>query len=724
MRRTIPTVLLSLVLLPAAALAGDENREAAEASLFRGYYLETVKRDFAAAEGAYNDAAWNGEEFPEIGLRAYLGLARTKARQKKEDAAKYLKAATDWFGRIEESLPPKTAAAWKEEIGETTRLLDGGERRADLDDEIRFQLEKMGNAWGTPVGAEAKQKLTLYGERAVPILAPALRRTDPQLVRNVADVLAKIGGPAAADALAAAAGDPEVLFPVRLAEGVATGDTPELRAVKRKLLESDREEVRWAVASGAQIGSLGIPAIAKMVYDDSERVRAKGMYLFDHVGEGALNEEARPVLEDLLTHGNPKVRAQALKAALEVGGEFAADAVARALLDKEWVVVEPALRAVLDDDVAFEDRFAPGVVEAARSAWGSDAAENIRMWFVERSVDLLADHGDPGGADVVVPLVVLAARDGQVYEKVVRRLDDEPLPPEIAVGGLRALSGEARYTWLSRFASALPPEAVRDLAVETRAGDDDRLRSLAARVLLTRLPPSEWPDLEPYLTSEDPEVRRAAARALLKRDGEKALDRVIHMIDEDRGSASDLARAVLGTLGPDAARTVLSSLLGRSSGSYANAFASVAYAATDDQVLAALRTAELPAVNAAASVAAQRHLKEAWPLLLAMNRYQSAVDALERLRSYFLGMKEYRDLEQSLETDALAKARRLATDPSPNVRRAAALALAAIGDRDAIGVLLDLVTDEDETVRAAAERALERLAGDPGAGGGEKRSSK
>lgn len=87
-----------------------------------------------------------------------------------------------------------------------------------------------------------------------------------------------------------------------------------------------------------------------------------------------------------------------------------------------------------------------------------------------------------------------------------------------------------------------------------------------------------------------------------------------------------------------------------------------------------------------------------------------AISALESLREY----QSTRDRLLADDSDAiraaLDKAKSMLTSKLPEQRIGAALALAATRDAAALPILLDLLADSDASVRAAATRALERLA--------------
>jgi HEAT repeat protein len=131
------------------------------------------------------------------------------------------------------------------------------------------------------------------------------------------------------------------------------------------------------------------------------------------------------------------------------------------------------------------------------------------------------------------------------------------------------------------------------------------------------------------------------------------------------------------------------------------------------QLLASKRRED---VVAAIQLVSQLRIDAAWDTLAKLLETgdgeikQRAIDALTTLR-------EYRELRRAVLADegdarrvAFEKARELMKSGKSDQRAGAALALAATADVAAIPLLLDLLGDEDATVRAAARLALEKLA--------------
>jgi HEAT repeat protein len=106
------------------------------------------------------------------------------------------------------------------------------------------------------------------------------------------------------------------------------------------------------------------------------------------------------------------------------------------------------------------------------------------------------------------------------------------------------------------------------------------------------------------------------------------------------------------------------------------------------------------------------HLKEAIPFLLDQYRagYETqAGGALDAIRRYYDRIASFESFQGGAEErKGLAK---LLEDPDPEIRRAAVLSIAALGDKDALPRLVKFAKEEkDARVRTAALEAVERLA--------------
>ena len=136
-------------------------------------------------------------------------------------------------------------------------------------------------------------------------------------------------------------------------------------------------------------------------------------------------------------------------------------------------------------------------------------------------------------------------------------------------------------------------------------------------------------------------------------------------------------------------------------------------------VLAALRRNEPDIQVAAAKGAKTLNLVDAWPRLLELldSPHKKVRDAAG---AALLSLRSYRDLKGDFErfgkdgpVHALESARARIASDDPVLRRAAALALGALGNPSGVADLLALLDDSDASVKQAALDALERLGGKP-----------
>ena len=109
-------------------------------------------------------------------------------------------------------------------------------------------------------------------------------------------------------------------------------------------------------------------------------------------------------------------------------------------------------------------------------------------------------------------------------------------------------------------------------------------------------------------------------------------------------------------------------------------------------------------------------LKEAIPFLLEQFRAgdeESASAALDEIRKYHERAAQYEEMARG-SIEGRKELSNLLQDPDPEIRRAAVLSIAALGDRDALPQLVRIAKDEkDARVRAAALEAVERIARSP-----------
>jgi len=286
---------------------------------------------------------------------------------------------------------------------------------------------------------------------------------------------------------------------------------------------------------------------------------------------------------------------------------------------------------------------------------------------------------------------------------------------EIAREALESPYRDLRSRAVSVLANRLDPGERAEALLPVTEDPDAGIREQAVRACLEGLSEEERGRLGRRLLS-DPvsDIREMAVDAVLSLPEEGWRAPLLAAIGEDPDLASRAVEVVARRCSAGTTESFLRGALSRIPPGWetesAETWAAAGDALSDGMVLEALRSGNPRLRSAAAEVAGERRLLEAWPLLLGLDQ-GSAKRALERIRDYHLGMKEYLDVRQSRERDPFAEAAALARSKEPDHRTAAAWALGALGGTNGVAILLDLVTDDDPNVRQAAMDVLRRLAG-------------
>ena len=206
------------------------------------------------------------------------------------------------------------------------------------------------------------------------------------------------------------------------------------------------------------------------------------------------------------------------------------------------------------------------------------------------------------------------------------------------------------------------------------------------------------------LTSDDPQMRAAAAYGLGVLEDPRALDALLQALAEDEDAEVRAAAAgALGVLGKDGAEEALLQALDSDEAALVRAAAARALGAlksegTAEQMIPALRSDPIPEVRAAVALAlGEIRDNVALPSLLAARANEEAVDVREAADE---ALAQWR-------FDALREA--LETEEDPALRAAAAELLGERGDLRAIGVLGNALGDLDASVREVALDALGQL---------------
>ena len=616
----------------------------------------------------------------------------------------------------------------------------------------------------------AARALVGLGAVGVSPLTVALEDADVLFPAQIAEEL-RMGHRIHAAAARAAVHHPEVA--VRLAGAkalrvIALKERAPCLEVEEALLDAldDKEaEIRTiaiSVPSDCWHSANLIRALGKTL-GDRDPVVAKGALdtLRGNSGlKGDVPEALHSEILDLLRHDDPDVRREIVHLCGSGGGKLARDAVLRGLTDGDADVRESAAGYVYDGRVGIDEEvasaFGEGVERLIRDdpgdAWLENYSELIRLVGSRR-------RGDGDRTLLVGPLIeavssIHTPRRYPAFNEALWfavQLDWRKADTAGLLRSYGALASDSdRAQWLRSFSESLGREVV-PLAKQALEAKSDELRVEAARILAEALDAEEQrPVLERLVKDSSAQIRAAAILALSRLGeggaGEKvadayraalsdpsvavrraailpalmalegeALPLILVAVKEQPKLAPIAVQAVAARMKQAEALLFLKKVLplagGVTSLPGAEAWAAAERVLTDEMVLEALRRDDMALLLRAADMAGKRNLLDAWPILLEKPKIDQVRGALDRIRTYHLGLKEYQDLKEARGGDAASKAGEMAASPDAGHRRAAAYALGALGDASAIGLLLDLVRDEDAGVREAAMAALKKLGG-------------
>ncbi len=339
--------------------------------------------------------------------------------------------------------------------------------------------------------------------RAVPALGEALRQDEVTAVRLMAaHALGQIEDPRGVDPLAAALGDPDREVRVVVIRALGEIESPDaIDALASALRDSDAEIREYAAWALGQIeDSRAVPALADVLTSDSEAsVRLKAAWALGEI-EHANGVDA---LAQALGDQDPEVRQMAVWALGEIEDPRGVEPLIRVLSDPDPKMRLMAIRALGEIESS----------EAVDPLIGTlnDSDPEVR----QAAIWALGQIEDPRAA----PGLAAALGDSEVK---VRRyaaaalgdLDLNSAPQEL-IGALGDDDLEVRRYAVHALGDIEDPAAVTGLAELFRSSDTDTETRRAVIWALGEIEdPAAYQVLVEALEDEDPEIRRAAARAL------------------------------------------------------------------------------------------------------------------------------------------------------------------------------------------------------------------
>ncbi|MBI1853173.1 MAG: HEAT repeat domain-containing protein [Planctomycetes bacterium] len=382
-----------------------------------------------------------------------------------------------------------------------------------------------------------------------------------------------------------------------------------------------------------------------------------------------------------------------------------------------------------------------------KSEVGSAERVTIRTWILDKVLD---QRRDDGHAEEIVAAGFAAIPSAEERAAWLRRWHGwvssltgvlatavGAPEPSVRLEGYRRLLNAARGQGKN---ISTPPHLAEDLA-----SSDEELRAAALALAANCPDPSLVRPIRAIHDAATGQARASALNALVACGGKDALADVRRDLESDDAETYFAARDfIVSLLGDDAVddlvrlarRIVDPSVAVSGTGLSRSALARFVSQIPADQLTKGLiecladrlpdeAAAQLAAItlkssspdvqSAGASLAQHRNVRGAIPALLRLlgsseaNVRDAAEGALKSMQRYQELRATFDKFGEGGRDDALAKARSLLKDPSPEKRRGAVLAIAAVGDAGAASLLLDALSDADAGVRSAALQALEKL---------------
>lgn len=343
--------------------------------------------------------------------------------------------------------------------------------------------------------------------RAVPALGEALQRDEVPAVRLMAAyALGEIEDPRGVEPLGAAIDDSDPKVRLAVIQALGEIESPDaIEPLSSALRDADPEIREYAVwALGEIEDARAVPALADVLGSDSEvAVRRKAAWALGEIEHGSGVDALAAALAD----DDAEVRRVAIWALGEIEDPRAVDPLAGLLRDPDVEVRQRAARALGEIE---DPRAVDPLLEALRD---SDArVRELVAWALGEIED---PRAGPGLA------AALADAEPAVRRTAIWALGEIELQsaPAALIEALRDEDMRVRRLAVRALAEIEDPAAVPGLAEFFRAADADaETRRLVIRALAEIHDPAAYQLLVEALNDEDPEIRRAAARALGRRE--------------------------------------------------------------------------------------------------------------------------------------------------------------------------------------------------------------
>jgi HEAT repeat protein len=328
--------------------------------------------------------------------------------------------------------------------------------------------------------------------------------------------------------LSQALGDEDLIVQQKASEALRMLGQPALEELNRALTNEDRDVRLVAIfALAEKKDRRAVPSLITLMTDEDPAIRVKTVNALGEIGD------ARAVAPLIQAYFNDtdiaKQAASALISILQRVGEAGVEPISRALMDDNYRVRQRAAK-LLD---------AAGLKPV-------DDVEKIRFLFETGQWDTLQEAGD----SVVGPLLEMLNQKGYpaaVRSKLVRTLG-KTRDPKVVETLARVLKDDESVLVRTEAVKALAEiemaGAIEILIRALKEDEDSRVREKAVTALGKTDDMRALESLCWSLMREEPNVRRAAAEAILRRGDIRAGDLIIaHLIEYN--DYEDLAIKVL-----------------------------------------------------------------------------------------------------------------------------------------------------------------------------------